>query len=60
MRVRWAQGLSDAESTLLASPWLSPVAPDVGARTFDVLQELHAEGVPEPVESRNLNKNANR
>jgi NTE family protein len=46
MRKRWAQGLSDAKSTLLTSPWLSPMPPDVGARTFDVLQDLQAEGVP--------------
>ena len=28
MRGRWAQQLSDADSTLLASPWLSPMPPD--------------------------------
>ncbi len=37
MEARWAQGLHDAEATLRASPWLAPAAPDVGARTFDVL-----------------------
>lgn len=37
MQARWAQGLSDAQTTLMASPWLAPMPPDVGARTFDVL-----------------------
>jgi NTE family protein len=39
MRMRWAQGLSDARTTLLASPWLAPMPPEVGARTFDVLRD---------------------
>jgi Patatin phospholipase len=39
MRARWAQGLSDARTTLLASPWLAPMPPEVGARTFDVLKD---------------------
>jgi NTE family protein len=33
---RWMQGLSDAHTTLLASPWLAPMPPEIGARTFDV------------------------
>ncbi|HLZ65077.1 MAG TPA: patatin-like phospholipase family protein [Aliidongia sp.] len=37
MRARWAQGLSDAKATLRASPWLAPMPPEVGVRTFDVL-----------------------
>ena len=37
MQARWDQGLSDARATLAASPWLAPVPPEVGARTFDVL-----------------------
>lgn len=40
MRMRWAQGLSDAQATLLASPWLAPMPPEVGARTFDVLKDV--------------------
>ena len=40
MQTRWAQGLSDARTTLLASPWLAPMPPEVGARTFDVLRDL--------------------
>ncbi|HLK26201.1 MAG TPA: patatin-like phospholipase family protein [Caulobacteraceae bacterium] len=37
MRERWADGLRDAQATLLASPWLAPMPREVGARTFDVL-----------------------
>ena len=43
MRSRWAQGLSDAQTTLLASPWLAPMPPEVGARTFDVLRHNPVE-----------------
>jgi Patatin phospholipase len=50
MRTRWAQGLSDAQTTLLASPWLAPMPPEVGARTFDVLKDLHPDGGPGPIE----------
>jgi NTE family protein len=39
MEARWAQGLGDARTTLLASPWLAPMPPEVGARTFDVHRE---------------------
>jgi NTE family protein len=44
MRKRWEQGRSDTQTTLLASPWLAPMPPDVGARTFDVLRDLSPEG----------------
>jgi NTE family protein len=40
MQTRWAQGLDDARTTLAASPWLAPMPPEVGARTFDVLHDL--------------------
>ena len=43
MQARWVQGLSDAQKTLLASPWLAPMPPDIGARTFDVLRHNPAE-----------------
>lgn len=36
MERRWAQGFADAQATLAASPWLEPMAPELGARTFDV------------------------
>ena len=42
MRTRWAQGLSDAQETLRSSPWLAPMPPDVGARTFDVIGRARA------------------
>jgi NTE family protein len=44
MRTRWAQGMSDARATLLASPWLAPMPPEVGARTFDVLKDQEPAG----------------
>jgi NTE family protein len=40
MRNRWEQGRSDALATLAASPWLAPMPPEIGARTFDVPLEL--------------------
>jgi NTE family protein len=39
MRRRWEQGLADTQTTLDASPWLAPMPPEVGARTFDVLKK---------------------
>jgi NTE family protein len=46
MRRRWEQGLSDTQSTLVASPWLAPMPPDVGARTFDVLKDSRHSADP--------------
>jgi NTE family protein len=40
MRERWMQGLSDGQITILASPWLAPMPPEIGARTFDVTKAL--------------------
>jgi len=45
MRRRWAQGLSDAQRTLVASPWLAPMPPKIGARTFDVLKDVLPRGL---------------
>ncbi|MDB5359378.1 MAG: Patatin [Rhodospirillales bacterium] len=42
MRARWAEGLSNARVTLDAAPWLGPMPPEIGVRTFDVLGE-HAK-----------------
>jgi NTE family protein len=39
MEARWAAGLADATQTLNASPWLAPMPPEVGARTFDVVRD---------------------
>jgi NTE family protein len=36
MEKRWAQGLSDAQETIIAAPWLEPMPAELGARTFDV------------------------
>ena len=36
METRWAQGLKDAQQTIIAAPWLEPMPPELGARTFDV------------------------
>lgn len=44
MEARWAQGFSDAMATLEASPWLVPMAPEEGARSFDVLKAAPAAG----------------
>jgi hypothetical protein len=60
MRMRWARGLSDAQMTLRASPWLAPVAPEVAARTFDVLEDLRRKGAPAPLETLKLSKRAIR
>lgn len=40
MRARWAQGSSDAQTTLAASPWLAPMPRELGARTFDVMRDV--------------------
>jgi NTE family protein len=56
MRTRWAQGLADAQTTLLASPWLTPMPPEVGARTFDVLKDVPLNGAPGTVETMGLNE----
>ena len=35
MRERWDHGLADAQGALLRAPWLAPMPPETGARTFD-------------------------
>jgi NTE family protein len=47
MNTRWAQGLADACTTLLAAPWLAPIPRDVGVRIFDVLHDMLV-GMPTP------------
>jgi NTE family protein len=37
MEARWAEGRANAEETLAASPWLAPLPPEVGLRSFDVV-----------------------
>ena len=43
MEVRWQQGLSDARSTLQASPWLAPKPREVGVRIFDATHDMVTE-----------------
>src|SRR5262245_54131047 len=38
----------DAQMTLLASPWLAQIPPEVGARTFDVSRNLLPKGNAAP------------
>jgi NTE family protein len=40
MEARWQQGLSDARTTLHASPWLAPMPTELGVRVFDVIHEI--------------------
>jgi NTE family protein len=40
MEERWQQGLSDARTTLRASPWLAPMPKELGVRVFDVIHEI--------------------
>jgi NTE family protein len=40
MDARWAQGLADARTTLLAAPWLAPKPREVGVRIFDVMHDV--------------------
>src|SRR5215471_18354413 len=40
MLERWQQGARDALTTLRASPWIAPVPPEVGVRTFDVIHDI--------------------
>ncbi len=37
---RWQHGLSDAETTLAASPWLTPNTAVEGVRLFDVIHDI--------------------
>jgi NTE family protein len=40
MKMRWQQGLADAQTTLQASPWLAPMPGDLGVRVFDVIHDV--------------------
>jgi NTE family protein len=40
MAARWQQGLSDARTTLHASPWLAPMPKELGVRVFDVMHDV--------------------
>ena len=53
METRWQQGLSDARSTLHASPWLAPMPRELGVRVFDVIHDILA-GDHEPAPAERL------
>ena len=40
MNQRWQQGVTDAVTTLQASPWTAPASPEVGVRAFDVIHDI--------------------
>jgi NTE family protein len=40
MQARWQQGLSDARTSLDASPWLAPMPKELGVGVFDVMHEI--------------------
>ena len=40
MEARWQQGISDARTTLRASPWLAPMPTELGVRVFDMMQDI--------------------
>lgn len=40
MAARWQQGVSDASTTLEASPWLAAKQQEVGVRVFDVMHDI--------------------
>lgn len=40
MEARWQQGMSDARTTLQASPWLAPMPKELGVRVFDVMHDI--------------------
>jgi NTE family protein len=43
MNGRWTQGMSDAATTLRASPWLASRPREVGVRVFDVMHDVLVE-----------------
>lgn len=54
MNARWEQGISDAFTTLLASPWLAPKLREVGVRVFDVMHDLLVEKFKATVEANRM------
>ena len=51
MEARWQAGVTDAQTTLRAAPWLVPADRDVGVRVFDVMHDKLVRRVgPTPVE----------
>ncbi|WP_376089387.1 DUF3734 domain-containing protein [Roseomonas sp. CCTCC AB2023176] len=58
MEARWAAGFRDAGTTLAASPWLVPMPPEIGARTFDVPGEAAPRPNPPSAEKPAVRKAA--
>jgi len=52
MEARWQAGLTDARTTLLASPWLAPTPKDIGVRVFDVMHDILIRRHPPAREAR--------
>jgi NTE family protein len=52
MEARWQAGLTDARTTLLASPWLAPTPKDLGVRVFDVMHDILVRRRPPAPEAR--------
>ncbi len=52
MEARWQAGLTDARTTLLASPWLAPTPKDLGVRVFDVMHDILIRRHPAAREAR--------
>jgi NTE family protein len=46
MQRLWQQGMSDARTTLRASPWLAPMPKDLGVRVFDGRESACPESQP--------------
>jgi hypothetical protein len=49
-------GIGDAQKTLLASPWLAPMPPEIGGRTFDVLRHNPVERSQSLLQAPHSNK----
>ena len=47
MERRWRQGVADAQGALRASPWLAPMAKELGVRVFDIDEAFSAEQAAE-------------
>ena len=52
MELRWQQGLSDAQTTLQASPWLAPMPNEFGVRVFDVIHDILSRDAALPEKAR--------
>jgi hypothetical protein len=52
MLERWQHGARDALTTLRASPWIEPVPPEVGVRTFDVIHDILVKTLADKGRSR--------